>query len=80
MRKEILELKEGISAIERYRKPVITTVHGYCVGGGGELLSACDIRLIAKDAVFSIRETRIGVIADLGTFRRLPTIIGHGWS
>ena len=43
-------------------------------------LCACDIRLAARDAVFSIRETRIGIIADLGTLQRLPHIIGHGWT
>jgi len=58
---------------------VIAAVHGHCIGGGVDLLSACDIRLAAKDAIFSIRETRIGIIADIGTLQRLPTIIGHGW-
>jgi enoyl-CoA hydratase len=43
------------------------------------LLSACDIRIATKDAVFSIRETRMGLIADLGTHQRLPHIIGQGW-
>jgi enoyl-CoA hydratase len=44
-----------------------------------DLLSACDIRFASRDAVFSVRETRIGVIADIGTLQRLPHIIGHGW-
>jgi enoyl-CoA hydratase len=35
--------------------------------------------MATKDAVFSIRETRMGLIADLGTLQRLPNIIGHGW-
>ncbi|MEK7827538.1 MAG: enoyl-CoA hydratase-related protein, partial [Thermodesulfobacteriota bacterium] len=60
LRKKILDLQDGISAIERCRKPVIAAVHGHCIGGGVDLLSACDIRLAAKDAIFSIRETRIG--------------------
>jgi len=79
LRKKILDLQEAFSAIERCRKPVIAAVHGHCIGGGVDLLSACDIRLAAKDAIFSIRETRIGIIADIGTLQRLPTIIGHGW-
>ncbi len=80
LRKKILAVQEAISAIERCRKPVIAAVHGWCIGGGVDLASACDIRLAAKDAVFSIRETRIGIIADLGTLQRLPHIIGHGWT
>jgi enoyl-CoA hydratase/carnithine racemase len=80
LRKKILDIQGTISAIEHCRKPVIAAVHGWCIGGGVDLLCACDIRLAAKDAIFSIRETRIGIIADLGTLQRLPTIIGHGWS
>ena len=79
LRKTILLCQEGMNAIERCRKPVIAAVHGHCIGGGVDLLSACDIRMAAKDAVFSIRETRMGLIADLGTHQRLPHIIGHGW-
>ena len=79
LRKKILELQEAFSAIERCRKPVIAAVHGHCIGGGVDLLSACDVRMASRDALFSIRETRIGIIADIGTLQRLPTIIGHGW-
>jgi enoyl-CoA hydratase len=78
-RVHILALQEGLNKIEKCRKPVIAAVHSHCIGGGIDLISACDIRLASKDAVFSIRETRIGIIADLGTLQRLPHIIGHGW-
>lgn len=80
LQKRILAVQDSISAVERCRKPVIAAVHGRCIGGGVDLLSACDIRIAARDAVFSIRETRIGIIADLGTLQRLPHIIGHGWT
>lgn len=80
LRKKIFELQDGISSIERCRKPVIAAVHGPCIGGGVDLLTACDIRLASRDAIFSIRETRLGIVADVGTLQRLPTIIGHGWS
>ena len=43
------------------------------------MICACDIRLATSDAVFSIRETRMGIIADVGTLQRLPHIIGQGW-
>ena len=79
LRKKILELQESNNAVERCRKPVIAAVHGHCIGGGVDLLSACDIRLASADALFSIRETRIAIIADLGTLQRLPHIIGQGW-
>jgi enoyl-CoA hydratase/carnithine racemase len=79
LRKKILQLQEGMNAVERCRKPVLAAVHSHCIGGGVDLLSACDIRMASRDAVFAVRETRIAIVADLGTLQRLPYIIGHGW-
>jgi enoyl-CoA hydratase len=79
LRKSIAHAQESMNAIERCRKPVIAAAHGHCIGGGVDLLSACDIRLATKDTIFSIRETKMAMIADLGTLQRLPHIIGHGW-
>jgi len=79
LRCEILKLQESISRIEKCCKPVIAAVHSHCIGGGGDLLSACDIRLATRQAVFSKRETQLGIVADVGTLQRLPYIIGHGW-
>ncbi|HOX16392.1 MAG TPA: enoyl-CoA hydratase-related protein [Smithellaceae bacterium] len=79
LRRKIIGLQESMTAIEKCRKPVIAAIHGHCIGGGVDLTSACDIRIAAKDAIFSIRETRIGNIADIGTLQRLPHIIGQGW-
>lgn len=78
LRLAIRRLQEAISAVERCRKPAIAAVHGHCMGGGVDLLSACDIRMASRDATFAIRETKVAVIADLGTFQRLPLIVGHG--
>jgi len=59
-------------------KPVIAVIHGYCLGAGMDLITACDIRIATSDAVFSIRETRMGLVADIGTLQRLPAIVGPG--
>jgi enoyl-CoA hydratase/carnithine racemase len=79
VRRKIEEFQESMNALEKCRKPVIAAIHGHCVGGGIDLTSACDIRIAAKDVLFSIRETRVGIIADIGTLQRLPSIIGQGW-
>ena len=79
LRGHIQRFQNSISALERCRKPVIAAIHSHCIGGGVDLACACDIRLATRDAVFSIRETRIAIIADLGTLQRLPRIIGEGW-
>jgi len=77
-RRRILELQASTEAVDRCRVPVIAAIHGYCIGAGIDLTSACDIRLATRDAVFSVRETKIGIVADLGTLQRLPGLIGYG--
>ena len=72
MQQSILTLQMGLTKIERCRKPVIAAVHSHCVGGGMDMICACDMRLATKDAIFSVRETRMGIVADLGTLQRLP--------
>jgi enoyl-CoA hydratase len=79
MRKEILALQQSFTQIEKCRKPVIAAVHRHCIGAGVDMICACDIRMATADAIFSIRETRMGIIADVGTLQRLPHIIGQGW-
>ena len=49
-----------------------------CIGGGIDLISACDIRYCAEDAFFSIQETNIGMTADVGTLQRLPHMLPQG--
>jgi enoyl-CoA hydratase len=77
-RSEVLRLQDSITAVARCPKPVIAAVHGYCIGGGVDLIAACDIRLASADAVFSVREAKMAIVADLGSLQRLPTIISAG--
>jgi enoyl-CoA hydratase/carnithine racemase len=75
----ILQGQASFTAVELCRKPVIAAIHGFCIGGGVDLSCACDIRLASRDAVFSIRETRMAMVADLGTLQRMPYIVGESW-
>ena len=59
-RAEILRLQAAITAVAECPKPVVAAVHGYCIGGGVDLIAACDIRLASVDAVFSVREAKTG--------------------
>jgi len=43
-----------------------------------DLIAACDIRLASADAIFSVREAKVAIVADLGSLQRLPSIIGAG--
>jgi enoyl-CoA hydratase len=77
-RSSIVRLQRSISSVAECPKPVIAAIHGHCIGGGVDLASACDIRLASSDALFSVRETRVAIVADLGSLQRLPRIIGKG--
>jgi enoyl-CoA hydratase len=60
-------------------KPVVAAVSGWCIGAGLELISACDIRVCSEDTRFSLREVRVGMVADVGGLQRLPHLIPDGW-
>ena len=75
----IRTMQASITAIADLEVPVIAAVHGYCIGAGIDLISACDIRLSSNDATFSVRETKIAIVADMGTLQRLPRLIGAGY-
>ncbi|MCC6559376.1 MAG: crotonase/enoyl-CoA hydratase family protein [Polyangiaceae bacterium] len=74
----IRRLQGSFDAVAACPVPVIAAIHGYCIGGGLDLAAACDVRLAAADAKISLRETKIAIVADLGSLQRLPAIIGQG--
>jgi len=74
----IRRLQQSVSSIAELAIPVIAAIHGYCIGGGVDLISACDVRLASRDAVFSVREAKVAIVADLGTLQRLPRIVSAG--
>ena len=78
LRRLILDLQDCLSAAERCRKPVLAAIQGACIGGAVDLITCCDMRYAAADAVFSVREIDIGMVADVGTLQRLPTLVGEG--
>jgi enoyl-CoA hydratase len=79
LQRTIADFQDCFQAIRRSRKPTIAAVHGLCIGGGLDLATACDIRLCASDAAFSIHETKMAMVADLGTLQRLSRICGRGF-
>jgi enoyl-CoA hydratase/carnithine racemase len=64
--------------LEEMPKPTVAQIHGACIGGAMELALACDLRVMATDAVIGLVETRVGLVPDVGGSSRLPAVIGLG--
>jgi len=75
---DVLRLQASFNAVSDCAKPVIAAIHGYCIGGGVDLVAACDLRVCSAESVFSVRETKMAIVADLGSLQRLPLLIGMG--
>lgn len=71
-------MQRAVDRVGQCRKPVIAAVSGWCIGGGLDLISACDVRLASSEAKFSLREVKLAIVADIGSLQRLPRIIGQG--
>jgi len=78
LRRKVLQLQDIMSVFENVRMPTLAAIQGGCIGGGVDMVSACDIRYCTEDAFFSIEETKLGMTADMGTLQRLPHLISHG--
>ena len=78
LRDLISRYQAALTRLELARVPVIAAVQGVCLGGGIDLITACDIRLASADASFAIEEIHIGMAADVGTLQRLPKLMAPG--
>jgi enoyl-CoA hydratase len=65
-------------AVWMLRKPVVSAVHGWCIGGGLEMACASDIRIAAPDAKFAAGEIRHGWHGGSGQTQLLTHAIGPG--
>ena len=78
LRRWILQLQAVFNALEQCRLPVLAAIQGGCIGGGVDMIAAADCRYCTEDSFFVIKETQLGIVADLGTLQRLPTLMPEG--
>ena len=78
VRRVVLQLQDTLTALEQVRLPVLSAVQGGCIGGALDLVCCADSRYCTEDAYFTIKETEIGMTADLGTLQRLPKLMPEG--
>lgn len=78
LRRVVLQLQDTLTSLEKVRLPVLAAIQGGCIGGALDLVCAADSRYCTKDAYFTIKETELGMTADVGTLQRLPKLMPQG--
>ncbi len=78
VKKYIYTIRTLFTEIESLNKPVIAAINGVALGGGTEMLLACDIRIASMNATMGLTETRLAIIPGGGGTQRLPRLIGRG--
>ncbi|HAC86927.1 MAG TPA: enoyl-CoA hydratase, partial [Gammaproteobacteria bacterium] len=74
----ITHMQKSFTCLEQCRIPVIAAIQGGAIGGGVDLVTACDLRYMTEDGFLSIYEINIGMTADVGTFPRITHLLPEG--
>jgi enoyl-CoA hydratase/carnithine racemase len=69
--------QEAFAWLRRPDLVTIAAVHGHAIGAGFQIALACDFRVVAEGARFSMAEVTLGLVPDLGGTRRLVELVGY---
>lgn len=74
----IAGFQEGFTWWRRNDVVSIAAVQGHAIGAGFQLALACDLRVVADDVQFAMRETSLGLVPDLTGTHPLVALVGYG--
>ncbi|BDG36390.1 enoyl-CoA hydratase-related protein [Saccharococcus caldoxylosilyticus] len=77
VRRNVKKIRDVFDAVANLPQPTIAAVNGYALGGGFELMLACDFRIAVKGAVMGLTEVSWAIIPGAGGTQRLPRLIGE---
>lgn len=73
----IEEFQAGFAWLRDPRFVSIAAVQGYAIGGGFQLALGCDLRVVADDVQFSMKEPALGIVPDVGGTQPLVECVGY---
>lgn len=71
------EFQEGFTWLRDPRFVSIAKVRGYAIGAGFQMALSCDLRVVADDAKFSMKESALGLVPDLTGTKPLVEHVGY---
>ncbi|WP_018156064.1 enoyl-CoA hydratase/isomerase family protein [Demetria terragena] len=74
---EIAQYQEGFAIWRKVPAITVAAVQGHAIGAGFQLALACDLRIVADDVQFAMRETSLGLVPDLTGTHPLVQLIGY---
>lgn len=77
VRRNVKEIREVFNGIASLPQPTIAAVNGYALGGGFELMIACDFSIAAEGVKMGLTETSWAIIPGAGGTQRLPRLVGE---
>ena len=76
---EVFDLiRDLLDALEALHCPVIAAINGYAIGGGAELVLACDLRVMDGAAQIGFPQSRLGILPGWDGISRLLPLVGRG--